>query len=243
MKITEVTTRWEHTACEHEHVDWSDIKDVIETYQPVVVGRVADLMGGMISEATVKEIKSLFDDDFLRQKERSRELEGFRKFGHKGDTITYYVPSAKTRIPGHMMQGKGYHVKIAFNQWNQLVEDRDLNVNEAARMAFWVSDVRLSCTCPSFIYFGFQHLLDVLGASIYPEVRKPVKMNPMETGICCKHLRRVLDYLGGNITDLATEIKNQRNMTPDHRKQEIEKQKRDQALASQAAKKQSQVDI
>jgi hypothetical protein len=234
MKITDVTTHWEHCDCGCDKSLSSPV-ELIRAYKPTIRGKVADLLGAntQLSEATVKEIKSLFDDDFLRQRERATELEGFRKFGFKGDTLTYYVPSSKSREPGHAMEGKGYHVKVQFVQWPQLVEDVDLNANEAAWMAYWIGDVRLSCTCPSFLYWGMQYLCTSIDAAIYPEVRKPVKMNPQERGIVCKHLRRVLDYLGTNLTDISTEFRNYRNMNPDSRRQEINTQRRQQKTVTQ----------
>lgn len=225
MKTTEIAPRVEW---DHDH--------------PVIIAKAADIIKPTLKEATFKEIKSLFDDDFLRQKERSQTLEGFRKFGFDGDTITYYVPSAHTRDAGHHMHGKGYHVRIQFSAWPQLVSDPDLNASEASWMAFWLSDLKMHCACESLLYY-YQYLLTAIDASIYPEIRKPVKMNPQERGICCKHIRRVLTYLPTNLTDLAVEIRNQRNMSPELRNSQLEKKKKQQDMIAQNKVKDQQAQI
>jgi hypothetical protein len=156
-----------------------------------------------LQEATYKEISLLIDPNFLDLSRRANEVKGVNL-----ESIDHNTLHFKTALTA---SGNRYINLVRFKQWDEVVSDFDWTPMEAARVLIWKGDVELHCSCPAFLYWGFQYLLTSIDASIIPEERKPRKNNPMEKGIVCKHLYRTLKsfpFFGG---DIAQEIKRQRN--------------------------------
>jgi hypothetical protein len=76
-------------------------------------------------------------------------------------------------------------------------------------------NLALNCTCPSFLYWGYRYLLTKHDASIFPETRPPVKRNPYQRGIVCKHLNRTIKAFPFYSSDLANYIKRYHEVDPD----------------------------
>jgi len=157
-----------------------------------------------LNEATYEEVASLIDGNFLLQNVRYKQLQR-AKFDHFEDnTMVFSVPSSENNKNNIV-----YDVRVQFVNWDEIGNDTDFNFNEKARLLLWTSDIKLHCTDPSFLYWGYQYLLTAIDASIYPEERKPVVRNPQERGIVCKHARLVLQVLPFNMGYIAQEMKNQ----------------------------------
>lgn len=54
------------------------------------------------------------------------------------------------------------------------------------------SELKVSCTCPAWTYWGYKYLAWKRGYGLEPEHRRPVIRNPHEQGFLCKHLYLVL---------------------------------------------------
>lgn len=158
----------------------------------------------LLDEASYRELAGLIDGNFLNQNVRAEELKTIRYAGFDGDTMIFNVNSREFEDNSIV-----YKCLIQFVDWDQIGQDNDLDNNEKARMLLWVGNIKLWCADPSFQYFGYNYLLSVLDAAIYPEVRKPVKKNPQERGSVCKHLNRVLRVLPFYLGDIAKELKRQ----------------------------------
>ncbi|MFA5491169.1 MAG: hypothetical protein WC284_18465 [Candidimonas sp.] len=161
-----------------------------------------------LHEASIKELMSLIDEDFLRQGQRAKALKGIRKHPDGfvvGNIARWLIDSAEKSS-----NGIDYTCSMRFDDWDQVVEDRNLKATDAANMLMWVGNVSLHCTCPSFIYWGYQWILTVLDSAIYDEPRRPIERNPGERGVICKHLNRVLKASPFYRGDLAREIANAR---------------------------------
>lgn len=158
-----------------------------------------------LNEATYKEIASLVDNNFLNQKIRADELSRVKLDSVQGDTMFFTVPSSEfssNRVT--------YSCMVKFDQWDEVGQDRAYKgYEERARMLLWAGDIRLHCTCPSFLYWGYQYILSVLDASIEQETRKPNIRNPGDRGVVCKHLNRVLRVLPFYNGDIAKALKTQ----------------------------------
>lgn len=193
----------------HNHIDgaeslnWHDQHEVCNHFSPYVKVEVPEVR--VIHEATYKEIGQLIDGNFLNQKIRADELQGVFFAGFKPkNTMNFRVPSSKQSV-----NRINYTNSVMFEDWEQIGADPDFNFNERARMLLWVGNIRLHCTCPSFLYWGYQYMCTVIDASIYPEDRFPRIRNPNERGIVCKHLNRVLRVLPFHSAAIAGEIKSQ----------------------------------
>lgn len=148
-------------------------------------------------EATYKEIASLIDGNFLNQKVRADELTRVEYQGFQDDTLQFLVPSSKFD-DNHIK----YTVQVKFSEWDQVGQDTTLNFAEKARLLLWAGNIKLFCSCPSYLYYGYQQIQTQLDAAIYPEDRFPEIRNPTQRGACCKHqnrMLRVLPFYSGRI--------------------------------------------
>ena len=157
-----------------------------------------------LNEATYKDIASLIDPTFLKQKVRANELQGLELRGFDKNIMQFMINSSE-----HDENSIRYGCNVLFDQWDEIGQDPDFNFVERSRMLLWVGDIRLHCTCPSFLYHAYQYILTVLDASIYPERRKGVIRNPNDRGVVCKHLHRVLKVLPFYSGEIASEMKKQ----------------------------------
>jgi len=186
-----------------EGVDFHRHSSVCEHYHPYVSLPMKTV--ATLNEATYKELGQLVDGNFLSQQVRAEELTGIRFVGFEPDSVmNFHINSSS-----HTKNRIKYTNSIQFDEWEEVGSDPDLNFTERARMLLWVGNIRLHCTCPSFLYWGYQYMCTVLNAAIYPEERFPRERNPGERGIVCKHLNRVLRVLPFHSGEIAKEAKNQ----------------------------------
>jgi hypothetical protein len=156
-----------------------------------------------LKEGTYTELASLIDGNFLNQRIRASALEGVIFGGVEEDTIIFRVKSSKYATNRII-----YRCMVKFDQWDEVGQDAELNNNEKARMLLWTSNIRIHCSDPSWLYY-YQWVATQYDAAVYPEERRPVKMNAGETGICCKHLNRVLRVLPFHSGNIAKAMKAQ----------------------------------
>lgn len=57
-------------------------------------------------------------------------------------------------------------------------------------------DVKVACSCDAFLYQGYKFITYKANAGIDPEGRVPVKRNPRQQGMLCKHIIAVFHKLG-----------------------------------------------
>ncbi len=198
----EATPGYRSTAL-NESLDWHSHSSVCEHYQPYVSLNMENVR--QVNEATYKDLGTLVDGNFLNQAVRAEELTGIRYVGFEPeDIMNFHINSSN-----HTKNRIKYTNSFQFDQWEEIGVDQDFNFMERARLLLWVGDIRMHCTCPSFLYWGYQYMCTVLDAAIYPEERFPRIRNPSERGIVCKHLNRVLRVLPFHAGSIAKEIKNQ----------------------------------
>ena len=186
-----------------ECVDYSRHSSVCEHYHPYISIPMQNV--ALLNEATYKDIGSLIDGNFLNQKVRADELTGIRFVGFEPDDVMNFYVDSSNKENNRIR----YTNSIQFNEWDEIGSDPDLNFAERARMLLWVGNIKLHCTCPSFLYWGYQYMCTTLDAAIYPEERFPRERNPGERGIVCKHLNRVLRVLPFHSGEIAREAKRQ----------------------------------
>lgn len=204
VRKTKYEPVWQHGDIDlnylHEHRH--DAAAVCSHAMPVA--RMDIAQNQTLTEATYKEIADLIDGSFLAQKVRADQLNGIFYRGFDENTMVFEVNSSE-----HEENRIRYRNLIEFDEWEQIGQDNDFNAAEKARMLLWVGNIKLHCTCPSFLYWGYQYMLNVLDSAIYPEQRPPQERNPNERGIVCKHLNRVLRVLPFYSGSIAKELRNQ----------------------------------
>ncbi len=187
--IKNQTGEWTHE-CKHSHADVNDPIQMVEAYRPGLVVNLKD--HHQLNEYTYRDLAQLIDGNFLSQKVRSDDLTRVEYDYIDTDGIMHFlVPSSE-----HLSNGIKYQNLVQFMEWDQIAQDEGFkDYVERSRILLWQGNIKLYCTCPSFLYWGYQWLLTVLDASIYPEQREPRVRNPTHRGIVCKHMNRVLRVL------------------------------------------------
>lgn len=175
---------------------------ICERCQPETQVRMEDVR--VLHEATYKELAYFIDPNFLKQKIRAAELKAVKFQEIDGDTMVFRVPSRDFDE-----NGITYTCLVKFDDWESTGSDVSLPATERARLLLWAGNIRLHCTDPSFIYWGYQYILSVIDAAVYPEERQPNIRNPTRRGICCKHLMNVLKVLPFYSGDIAKALKQQ----------------------------------
>ena len=129
-----------------ESVNFRSHESVCEHYQPYVTVDMAKVK--VVNEATYKDLATLIDPNFLQQGVRAEALTGIRHVGFEPeDTMNFHINSSE-----HTKNRIRYTNSFQFDQWEEIGADPDFNYNEKARLLLWVGDVRMHCTCPSFLY-------------------------------------------------------------------------------------------
>lgn len=188
----------EDTSHAHEHLH--DARKLVEVCRPRLITTLHEYLG----EATYRELANLIDPNFLDQKVRSSMLKRVEYVGFNGDTMQFLVPSSEYD-KNHIK----YANLVQFSDWEEIGQKEGFDAREKANLMLWYSNVKLHCSCPSFLYWGYQAILSVLDSAIFPEERKPVVRNPHERGIVCKHGNKLLQVLPFQSGRIASEIKSQ----------------------------------
>ena len=191
---------WEHRdspecVCKH-HKPWLEMP-------------ARDIFPQELQEMTYKDIAQAIDPNFLSHKIRADELKFVQFRGFDGDTMIFRVTSSDYGKTGEANENTMYNCLVKFDEWEEIGQDQSINYLERARMLLWVGNVRLHCSDPSFLYWGFQWILTQMDAAIEPETMEPVRNNPGHRGIVCKHLNRVLRVLPFYAPDIAKEMRRQ----------------------------------
>jgi hypothetical protein len=110
-----------------------------------------------------------------------------------------------------------FHIKDLVNLLNKYVPDKSLwtkdkqraDLRKVARAIFFDADVQIECSCPAAQYYHHYTQSRPKYDAKYgrKENRPPVKRNPNEYGILCKHGNAVLKTLPFYITTIAKWLK------------------------------------
>jgi len=155
--------------------------------------------GGILQELTVTDIRRGTDS---ASKTRSKTLKSFWKGMTREGIIKFQTTSQTT-------PGKKWNEKIELEDLALVFEipDEGFTARDRVRLAF-DGDVRVSCDCPAFLYWGWRFLMTQTDAILSPkENRFPSVRNPNLKGSVCKHLESVLRVLPFHISDITTSAK------------------------------------
>lgn len=162
------------------------------------------------SRNTYKDIAARIDPEFLKQKIRANSLKKVELAGIQEKSMIFYVESAK-----FIANQTTYTNVFRFKDWDSVIDDATAPPVYRARLLIGASDLDLHCTCPSFLYWGYQYILTKRKAALSPEKRPPVKRNPRQRGIVCKHLNKSLKAFPFHASDLAKYIRENHKVAMD----------------------------
>jgi hypothetical protein len=158
-------------------------------------------MSRRLDELTRKELVSDVDN---WTKDKAKKVRKAVYLGITEDyTIFFRVPSVTAK------PATNYTVKIKLVDYPEIAEDKDLSVKEKVRLAI-AGDLKISCTCPAFLYFGYKYILTQLDTNESgPEHRFPKIRNPKLHGVMCKHCYTAISAFPLNWTRIAKDIKDE----------------------------------
>lgn len=108
-----------------------------------------------------------------------------------GDTLLYTVNSSK--------KDKQYLVKI------QLL---DLSNNKLSSLKSVLDgNLKISCTCPAFLYQGYKYISYKKQVGIDKETRAPNIKNPNQIGLACKHILVALEQIKSDYSLIYNNLK------------------------------------
>ena len=108
-----------------------------------------------------------------------------------GDTLLYTVNSSK--------KNKQYLVKI------QLL---DLSNNKLSSLKSALDgNLKISCTCPAFLYQGYKYISYKKQVGIDKEIRVPNIKNPNQIGLACKHILVALEQIKSDYSLIYNNLK------------------------------------
>jgi hypothetical protein len=114
--------------------------------------------------------------------------------------VNFHIKDIKALIKKYVSQTK---------LWTQDKSHADLR--KVARAIFFDADVQVSCSCPSFLYHGFDYITSKPQYDAKygkKEKRPPNIKNPKQYGMLCKHLQALVNVLPFYITSIAKWLKN-----------------------------------
>lgn len=149
--------------------------------------------------------KDLIADVDTWTKNKSKKVRKAVYLGITEDYTAYFrVPSVTANPP------TTYLVRIRLLDYPEIAEDEDLSVKEKVRLAI-AGDLRISCTCPAYLYFGYKYILTQLDATESDEEHRfPKIMNPKLQGVMCKHCYTALSVFPLNWNRIARDIETNR---------------------------------
>lgn len=149
--------------------------------------------------------KELVTDVDRRTKDKARLVGRATYLGITEDyTVFFRVPSVTAK------PSTNYLVKIKLVEYPDIAEEKDLSVREKVRLAI-AGDLKISCTCPAYLYFGYKYILTQLDTNeADKEHRFPKIKNPKLEGVMCKHCYSAINAFPLNWTRIASDIQRKR---------------------------------
>ena len=149
--------------------------------------------------------KDLMSDVDTWTKDKSRLVRSAIYLGITEDyTVFFRVPSVTAK------PSTNYLVKVSLVEYPDIAADETLTVKEKVRLAI-AGDLKISCTCPAYLYFGYKYILTQLDTNqADDEHRFPKIRNPRLQGVMCKHCYIVLKAFPFNWTRIARDIETNR---------------------------------
>lgn len=134
----------------------------------------------MVKQSTYTYKSLLAERSFLKVQERARLVTGINliSIDYVDNTIRFQCNSVST-------PGKTYSVLI---QLSSLGPEEVISAGSSLATVLRDARIKVYCSCPAFIYWGFKWKAWSLGYGLFSETRFPKVRNPGVRGFVCKHL-------------------------------------------------------
>ena len=145
--------------------------------------------------------KELISDVDTWTKDKAKRVRSATYLGITEDYTAFFrVPSVTANPPTN------YVVKVHLSEYKDAANDENLTVKEKVRLAI-AGDLRISCTCPAYLYWGYKYILTQLDTNYADdENRFPRIRNPKLQGVMCKHCYTTIQAFPFNWTKIARDI-------------------------------------
>lgn len=149
--------------------------------------------------------KDLVADVDRWTKDKARLVRKAVYLGVTEDYTTFFRVPSVTAKPS-----TNYTVKIQMAEYADIADDKDLSVKEKVRLAI-AGDLKISCTCPAYLYFGYKYILTKLDTNESDdEHRFPKIRNPKLQGVMCKHCYTAIGAFPMNWNTIAKDIEEEK---------------------------------
>jgi hypothetical protein len=149
----------------------------------------------LIESATAQELLDGNDLNFIH---RAEHLAATKAAGAP-ELVRAYANSLEYRVKSEHFEKNYtyYRVWVLLKDFKILARDKKIPIEDAIDYALNYCDVHVSCTCPSFLYYGFRYMGDQLDYlyGLPREKRFPIIRNPSLRSNLCKHAHLVLEQL------------------------------------------------
>lgn len=155
----------------------------------------------ILFEVTAKELRTNATDGFLNIRTKSKGTPGTYYKGITKEGLVYFI------TPSHNNNVRSYIQTIELLDFDKyLTEFQDtLQPIEIVRKII-AGDIKVHCTDPSWLYWGFQYKGTKNGYARFPENRPPKIRNPKLQGSTCKHIDNALLSLPFVATRITSDL-------------------------------------
>ena len=101
---------------------------------------------------------------------------------------------------------KKYQTSIELTDYKKLSKLKKDTIQDRVEVLLEEGDIKVSCTCPDYLYAGYKYIGTQLDYSIDKENRSPDVRNPNQDGSICKHIHKVLEDINQYIPDISKQI-------------------------------------
>ena len=167
---------------------------------------VDDTMLHILGEKTYKDLRR-DAPNYLRIRDKSKKTPGSRYIEIDEDNIIHF------KTPSHTHAGVTYDQKVKLLQLEELIQTHSgvKKPSQIVRMAL-AGDIKVHCTDPSWLYWGFQYIGTKDKYATDPEKRYPKIRNPQLKGSVCKHLDNVLFILPFQTSTIVKDLREQQRL-------------------------------
>lgn len=176
-----------------------------------------------ITELTYKELKGMIDYDYLKARERIRQL---RKRGTRFARLQGSSMIFRTMSSNYGENGVIYEQEVKLLDLADALKKPDVPLRDRVLEAMH-GDVALRCSCPAFLYWGFAYITFFFrsaapGRTASRDWPAPVKKRPGAyptqpwrrrnwelRSVMCKHLALVMEVVGAHWNTVVSELKRQ----------------------------------
>ena len=160
------------------------------------------LIKEIIQELTAKDLIAMSGDGFLDIKRKSDSTPGLDYLTTTQDGIVHFETPSHTTERGII-----YRQEIKLLDLFKLIEEfgSTLQPLEIVRKAI-AGNIKVDCSDPSWLYWGFQYKGTKHGYALYPEPRAPMIRNPKLQGVTCKHIMTAMKVLPFTATRITADL-------------------------------------